>query len=223
MTLDSSFSGEANRAVYSQWRASTFTLLFPGQGSDIRPMSHLQDELEERIRQMEKETWRPLWTYAKDGYSEQEKQEAKEALRKILFAAMYLHLDMKKHTTDMWFTSQDFHVDSKFDSKIMEEVIEKEGNGWVRLIVAPPLYIEVFPKQKKGLKVLRKAQVCTSELERLPRNGYEKAIGPLYTTESNHSRLEQTYSEHAYRARSPTPARRLSKASRRSSPGRRPL
>ncbi|KAH6629360.1 hypothetical protein C7974DRAFT_394305, partial [Boeremia exigua] len=211
----------ANRMAFSEWRASTFALLFPGKGSAIDPAPYLQQDLDEHVTDVMKDLWRPLWNYAERGFSKEHRSEAKRWLREIISAAFYLDLDVKKHSTDLWFTSKNLRIRSAFDSRDMEDKLEQTGKGYVRLVVSPPLYKETIVNQTVKKILLRKAQVCTSTLERLPRSNIAIAMETFYTPESNHSRLEQGTSGYAHPSRSHTSSRRLGDTTARDGSGRR--
>lgn len=215
----------ASRVAYRDWRASTFSLLYPGRGSQIEPGPSLRDQLDRRVDQIVRNIWRSTQRYAERKMPLRKIGELKTSLREFAMDAAYLDLDLKKHTAEMSFAYQKCHLRAPFDSDHMQEMIERKGRGSVRLIVAPPLYRELTHDKAVWtlrLRLILQAQVCSSILERLPRRGYKKAIISVYTTEADQNSAEllrQQQSQHHSGHESSD--RRLSRDSRGSSAGRR--
>lgn len=210
-------SSRRSRMAYRKWRASTFTLLYPGKGADIDPGPWMQDELDDRVTQIVRDIWRSTRKYSKPRMSRQDISESKSLLREIAFAAFYLALDVEKHDAEMSFAYDSCRVGSQFNADLMEEVIERKGKGQVRLIASPPLYREISSDDITSRKKLVKAaQVCSSVLERLPRGGLKKVISPLYTTEADPIDTGQPRRNHSQQFISRTNDRLPSRGSRSS-------
>jgi hypothetical protein len=176
--------------AYREWRASTFALLFPGKGLEIDPAPYMQEELDKQVKDVQREIWHSLWTYAQRDMPKEAKGEAKDSLKDIALAAVCFDIDMKKHTAEMSFFSHSCRVGSEFNPERMEEMIDRTGEGRIRLVVSPPFYKEIYTDNVEKSALLKKAQVCSSIVERVPRNGYQKAISPFYTSESSRSVLD---------------------------------
>ncbi|KAL1594052.1 hypothetical protein SLS59_009083 [Nothophoma quercina] len=106
--------------------------------------------------------------------------EAKSILREITAAALTFHLDMMKYTTELSF------ADDKGGKDRPEESLGSDLRGRVRLEVSPPLSkMTAFGDTTPNRQVLRPAQVCVTGLEQQSQTRVEKAIAPLYITESD--------------------------------------
>jgi hypothetical protein len=73
----SQLSSHANRQVYLEWRALTFTLLFPGKGHDIEPTLSMKSDFDARVKKIFNEIWTSLREYTHRKPSREEIIEAK--------------------------------------------------------------------------------------------------------------------------------------------------
>ncbi|KAJ4301515.1 hypothetical protein N0V90_003608 [Kalmusia sp. IMI 367209] len=173
---------QASRRAYREWRASTFTLLFPGKSSDIEPASYMEHVIHNRILKLRHILWRSLRPYAARNLSREEKNEAKSRLIDLIQSAIQLDLDIKKHTVDISLIFERPIYGAEFDPSRMEEALEHIGQGVVELIVSPPLYKETdLPNGRVERRLLKKPQVCTLYVRRPEQTSVEKAITKVYT------------------------------------------
>jgi hypothetical protein len=151
----------------------------------------MQTEFEIRVKHIYKTIWMSLRDYKNRKLSRQALREAKDTLREITTAALYLYLDMMKYTTELSFRAEGCRVGAGFHVVHMEDILGVSPKGDVRLIVSPPLYVETSCDNTSETKqVLRRAQVTTSVPERQAQTVVEKAISTVYTVESDHSNID---------------------------------
>ena len=196
-------------------------LLFPGIGEDIDPAPYIQEDLDARVQVLWKQVWNAMWNYSEHPFSMEERGVARKALQEIVRSAMYFELDMRKHTAEMYFPhSIKTGAGFEFDSKSMEEMINFKGEGRVKLVVSPPLCREVLSENEVVSEAMvKKAQVWSGHLERLPQSGFKKAVGTLYTTSPSRINPPARRGNRAYnnqQLRHLSTARRSSQDSRRS-------
>ena len=173
-------SSYRNRQTCLDWRALTFALLFPGKGCEIDPNLSMHPELENRAKQISTKIWSSLHGYMHRNLSSDVVTEAKSILREITAAALTFHLDMMKYTTELSF------ADDKGGKDRPEESLGSDLRGRVRLEVSPPLSkMTAFGDTTPNRQVLRPAQVYVTVLEQQSQTRVEKAIAPLYITESD--------------------------------------
>ncbi|KAH8725384.1 hypothetical protein GQ44DRAFT_826514 [Phaeosphaeriaceae sp. PMI808] len=208
-------SSNANRVTYREWRALTFTMLFPGEGRDINMPPYIDDEFNIRVKDVQREIWRPLWRYAGPDTSRGVISKARKSLKDIVLDAISFDLDMKKYTAEISVCPRSRQTGMPYDPDTMEAVTERQDGGRVGLVIAPPLYNTSSNIAKGGL--LTRAQVCVGILERLPREGYQKALTPLITLDPNRTTNKREGTYHRPRSSSVAPRyRRQSHDSTRS-------
>ncbi|KAH7385573.1 hypothetical protein DE146DRAFT_759800 [Phaeosphaeria sp. MPI-PUGE-AT-0046c] len=178
-------SNPANRHTHREWRALTFSLLFPGRGRYVEPNSWLQAEFDSRVTRLRKLLWSSLRSYMDRPTSREIVTEAKFSLQEIVSAAFYFHLDMMKYIVGLSFISEDCSAGARFIGAHMEDILGGDPQENVRLMVSPPLYKDVaYDGTATTRQVLMRAQVFSSVLERRTRSPVEKTIAPVYTTRS---------------------------------------
>lgn len=163
-------------------------MLFPGIGHEIRVLPQMQEEIHFRVKQLRRKIWGSLWRYAQQDLPKEDRRNAKAYLEDIVLAAVYFDIDIRKDVAETSFFFRRCHIGDGFDPDLMEEARDGDGEGRVSLIVSPPLQREDYPDDVSRAVLLRKAQVVSGVLERLPRKGYQKFIGPMYTPESSQSK-----------------------------------
>lgn len=139
------------------------------------------DDLKSRAKGVQRKIWRSVWTYAQNHKGRDAKSKARASLKDIALAAICLDLDLKKHTAEMFFLTRSCRTGVDFAPERMEEIFDQEGQGRVRLVVSPPLYRQTQSRGHAQSLLIKKAQVCSGILKRLPRNGLQKVLSPIYT------------------------------------------
>lgn len=209
-----------SRAAYREWRTVTFGILFPGKGDNIEPidlLDYMEVEIDKRVKRLKATTFRSLRAYVDDTIPREEKREAKEHLGDIIRNAIHLDLDMKKYDADFSLSFEGKEV-SNFDPARMEEAVQMVGEGMVGLIVSPPLYKET--DSASGIcqrRLLKKAEVCSGNISRVPQSVVQKAISSVYTLESRPPTNHSSNHKQRYQERGPAAERLLSSHSSRSS------
>ena len=130
----------------------------------------MQTEFDIRVKYIANGLWTSLREYTHRKPSREEIIDAKTSIKEITTAALCFYIDIMKYTTDLSFTAGNCSVGAKFQSGPMEEVLGVSLQGHVRLVVSPPLYIDLSDdKTTRAKRVLRRVQVSQSIFERQPR------------------------------------------------------
>ncbi|KAF2258542.1 hypothetical protein CC78DRAFT_621735 [Lojkania enalia] len=149
----------ASRKAHREWTALTYNILFPGKGEDIDPAPYMQEDFEKRVRQLRGGIWRKLKGYINGDATGKQKKRAFSDLKHIMQTAIYLSLDAKKHTADLLLSFEEDSRGLRFDPHRMVEVVERNSNEYVGLIVSPPLYKEKdSPEGNLERRLLLKAE-----------------------------------------------------------------
>jgi hypothetical protein len=174
----------------------------------------MEEEIDSRVKRLRHGIWTALRTYSDSRISRQEKKHAKELLGDLIRRAIYLDLDMKKHTADLSLSFERSMAGREFDPRRMEEVVYEDGEGSVGLIASPPLFKEEDPIEGVSQRrLLEKAQVCSGTIERLPQSSTQRALVPIYTINTQHP-SQSSNRDHSNRP--PTRARTDGRSSRSS-------
>ncbi|KAF2735588.1 hypothetical protein EJ04DRAFT_576069 [Polyplosphaeria fusca] len=137
MFAKAALSGSSDsRSAYREWRALTFSLLFPGKGRVVE--SILLDDIRSRVKFTTKGIWKSLRRYL--SVTDEDPDNVRLELQRIIESAIYLDLDMRKHVEDITLYNKDKTLDRRFDAKRMEETVHLDADTHVGLILSPPLY-----------------------------------------------------------------------------------
>lgn len=142
----------------------------------------MKDVINDRIVQLRNKIWKSLRAYICP-LASLDKKDMKVVLTDLLRKAIYLELDMKKHTAETSISLPDIRSRLLVDSDCMEEIEHQSDKGLVELAVSPALFKETDSLDGgRERRILQRAQVCSNPVRMFPPTGVKKVIN-VYTRE----------------------------------------
>lgn len=184
-------ASDIERKEFNEWRALTFSLLFPGEGRKVTPRIDIL-EITERVTMIRDQIWKSLRSYTKRTPKNSSGPDPKSALMDIIEDAVVLDLDFKKQVVEYilprWKHREETSLVKQFGYRYKPQSMENmtmhtEERLIVELLVSPALSKRRDPSGKtdEDSNILVKAQVICGHVPRKNLGYFQRGLEPLFT------------------------------------------